>query len=575
MINTTPITSLETSDNNINEVLNDEDKNLLLQSFLNGSIILGTVIFFINLFIAIQKQDLDMGLLSFALFLTLFIITFTKNIHFSIKSISLSSLFIAVGVMSILSSGINANAVIYFFVAILLLGILMPGSWWIAGFIFEGLLISIFGLFIQYGVIQLSSFFVINNTILNWFITITITLFIAIVIVSPLVQYLKKLHQLRLENAKKSEDLTSSNQSLMERVGLLETESDVQRSKQIAARRVIREITSQTNLQNMLDEVVELICTQFGFSFAGIYATDDRNEFAVLRSASGQVGKQLLEQGHKLRIRTEGIVGYVVARGDTRIALDVDADSVHSKNPLLPETRSEIGIPLKTTDKIIGALDIQSNKESAFSQDEVDLLQGIADQLAVMISKTMVINSLQYEVGELKFGLGESVKGVWRTHLQGSRKNLAFKYVDDTLVTDNGLLALEASNDSITSSTIVNNGEQSLLTVPIRLRDQLLGVINLNYSGKKIPPRLVNLVNTATDRLAVALENARLLETIQERANREHTVAEISSKVRSAQSVESILQTAVRELGKTLGVGEVSIQLKTATNTEQELSVED
>jgi len=86
---------------------------------------------------------------------------------------------------------------------------------------------------------------------------------------------------------------------------------------------------------------------------------------------------------------------------------------------------------------------------------------------------------------------------------------------------------------------------------------------------------LVNLVNTATDRLAVALENARLLETIQERADREHTVAEISSKVRSAQSVESILQTAVMELSKTLGVSEVSIQLKTLANTEQEMSVEE
>jgi hypothetical protein len=175
----------------------------------------------------------------------------------------------------------------------------------------------------------------------------------------------------------------------------------------------------------------------------------------------------------------------------------------------------------------------------------------------------------------LRTGLGESVKGVWRTHLQGSRKNLGYVYKNNMLMESNDLPSLEAENVSQQTTTVNYSENRSELIVPIRLRDQVLGIINLNYNGKKIPSRLVNLVNTATDRLAVALENARLLETIQERADREHTVAEISSKVRSAQSMESILQTAVMELSKTLGVSEVSIQLKTMVNTEQETSVEE
>ncbi len=553
----------------------DENKNILLQNFLNGALILGTVIFFINLFIAIQKNDLMMGVLTSALFIVMFIVTFTKNIRFSIRSIVLSNLFIAVGIMSILSTGINANAVLYFFVAILLLGVLLPGSWWIAGFIFEGVIISVFGLFIQYGIIQLNSFFVINNTIVNWFITITITLFIAIVITSPLVQYLKKLNSQKLQNEKTTEDLNTSNETLNLRIASLESEADIQRSKQIAARQLIREITQQTNLQKMMDDLVELFCTQFGYNFAGIYISDERNEYAILRAASGQIGKQLITQGHQLKIRDEGIVGYVIAHGETRLALDVEVDSVHIKNPLLPETRSEVGIPIRTSVKTIGAIDIQSNRESAFTQDEIDILQGIADQLAITISKTLQIDLLENEVLELRTGLGESVKGVWRTHLQGSRKNLGYVYKNNILTENNELPSLESANSSLETATVTYSEDRSELIVPIRLRDQVIGVINLNYSGKKIPSRLINLVNTATDRLAVALENARLLETIQERADREHTVAEISSKVRSAQSMESILQTAVMELSKTLGVSEVSIQLKTISNTEQELSVEE
>ena len=154
--------------------------------------------------------------------------------------------------------------------------------------------------------------------------------------------------------------------------------------------------------------------------------------------------------------------------------------------------------------------------------------------------------------------------------MQGSKKTLAYRFANNQLLEDESLPLLDSGNSQKLKPSVDTTGEGSVLTVPIKLREQLLGVIKLNYTGKKIPPKLVNLVTTATERLSVALENARLLETIQERADREHKVGEISSKVRSAQTVESILQTAAAELGKTLGVNEVSIQLKTIANTEQE-----
>jgi GAF domain-containing protein len=560
------------SKQNTNPFFSDQDdlKVALLQNYLSGSIILGTVIFFINLFMAIQRNDLALGGLTFLLFLVLFVITFTRSIHYSIKSILLASLYIAVGVMSIISTGINANSVIYFFTAILLLGLLLPGYWWVFGLVFEGLLISVFGLFIQYGLIQLNTFFSLNNSLLNWFTTITISLFLSFVIVSPLTQYLSKLHKREIETKNNSLGLLEKNQALSERIDLLEIESDKQRSKQIAARQITREITQQSDLQKILDGLVELVCTQLGFTYAGVFLADERNEYAVLQAANGAAGRQLIEQGHRLRIREEGIVGYVIARGETRLALDVDIDSVHFKNPLLPDTRSEIGIPLKTVNKVFGALDVQSDKESAFSQEDIEVLQSIADQLAVMISKTIQISSLEGEISDLKTGLGENVRGIWRTHLQGSKKNLAFRYSNEQLQIEDSTPLLEADNAAPQTISVEKGDQGSVLRVPIRLRDQILGVINLRYNGKKVPPRMINLVTTATDRLAVALENARLLETIEERADREHTVSEISSRVRSAQTIESILKTAVTELGKTLGVNEVSIQLKTTANTEQE-----
>jgi GAF domain-containing protein len=555
---------------NSSQELPDDFKTTLLQNYMSGSIILGTAVFFINLFIALQQKDLVLGALTAILFLVLFIITFTKSIRFSIRSILLSILYISAGVISIISTGINANAVLYFFISILLLGVLVSGPWWIVGLIFEGVMISVIGLFNQLGIIKLNSFFSSSNSLLNWFTTITITLFIAFVIVAPLVQFLRKLQNQKNEIEKRTTEFIDTNSALSRKVDTLESESDKQRSKLIAVRQITRDITQQTNLQKMLTDATNQICNQFGFTYAAIFLADDRNEFADLVAGSGQVGKQMVEQGHKLRIREEGIVGYVVARGETRLALDVGVDSMHKLNPLLPDTRSEIGIPLKTANNVLGALDIQSDKDSAFSQDDVELLQSLADQLSVMVAKTRQITSLESQINDLQASIGESVRGVWHSHLQGSRKNLSYKFSDNRLSDANSVPLLESNNSTNQSYTIETVEDESILTVPIKLRDQVLGVIQLKYKGKKVPPRLVNLVNTATDRLSVAIENARLLETIQERAEREHKVGEISSKVRSAQTVESILQTAVTELGKSLGINEVSIQLKTTANTEQE-----
>jgi GAF domain-containing protein len=559
----------------------DELKTILLQNYLSGSIILGTVVFFISLFISIQKQDYVTAIFVTMLFLILFIITFVRRINTYIRSVTLAFLYIGTGVLSILSTGINSNAILYFFTSILLLGILLRGLWWVAGLALEGILIAAIGLFIQFNWIQLDTLFRTSNSIVNWFTTITMTLFIAFVVVSPLAHYISALRSQNAILDAEKENQDTNNMNLNERISDLETEVDKRRSKMLAARQISREITQQNSLQDLLNDSVDLICTQFEFYYAAIFLSDERNEFAILKAASGEAGKQLISQGHKLRIREEGIVGYVVARGETRLALDVGEDSVHFKNPLLPGTRSEVGIPLKIGTRIIGALDVQSDKETAFTEEDIDILQSVADQLASAIDKSIYINELESQIKELLIGSGESTRGVWRAHLYGSRRNLSFIYRDDQLTSEVSTPLLgdisESTVESYTSEDQVgeSNPIETVYSLPIKLRNQVLGMIKVRYNGKKMPVRMVNLVNIASDRLAIALENARLLENIQERAEREHTVGEISTKVRSSQTIEAIMQTAVSELGKTLGVNEVSIQLKTADNTEQAKSVEE
>jgi len=164
-------------------------------------------------------------------------------------------------------------------------------------------------------------------------------------------------------------------------------EETEKRAAQLAASaEVARSATAILDVDLLLDEAVKLISEQFGFYHAGVFLVDDQNEYAILKAASSKGGKRMLERSHRLKVGKVGIVGYVAATGESRIALDVGKDAIHFVNPDLPDTRSEMGLPLKARERVIGVLDVQSTKESAFSEEDVAVLQLLTDQLATAIA---------------------------------------------------------------------------------------------------------------------------------------------------------------------------------------------
>lgn len=172
-------------------------------------------------------------------------------------------------------------------------------------------------------------------------------------------------------------------------------ESRVQeRTRQIqTASEVARDAVAIRELNTLLDQVVHLISERFGFYHTGVFLTDRTGEYTVLRAASSEGGKKMQREGHQLAVGKMGIVGYVTGTGNPRIALDVGTDAYHLTNPNLPETRSEIALPLRSGAAIIGALDVQSKDPNAFSEDDLFVLQTMADQLAVAIENARLIES--------------------------------------------------------------------------------------------------------------------------------------------------------------------------------------
>ena len=152
-----------------------------------------------------------------------------------------------------------------------------------------------------------------------------------------------------------------------------------------AAARVSRDIASILDLPTLLNRTVDAICDEFGFYYAGIFLVDDSGQSAVLRSGRGDAGRAMLEEEHHLMIGGNSMVGNVIKSRAGHIALDVETESVHFKNPHLPKTHSEMALPLIVGDELIGALTVQSEKEAAFTESDMSALQTMADQLAVAI----------------------------------------------------------------------------------------------------------------------------------------------------------------------------------------------
>ena len=143
----------------------------------------------------------------------------------------------------------------------------------------------------------------------------------------------------------------------------------------------------------LINHSVNLIRDAFDFYYVGLFLIKDN--WAVLRAGTGEAGRIQLENEHKLEIGGDSMIGWSVANAQARIALDVGQEAVFFENPVLPDTRSEMALPLISRDKVIGALTVQSVEPAAFLPEDVTLLQTMADQLANAIQNARFFEAVR------------------------------------------------------------------------------------------------------------------------------------------------------------------------------------
>jgi len=379
------------------------------------------------------------------------------------------------------------------------------------------------------------------------------------------------------------------------------------------AAEIARDISGSLNLDELLIKAVNFICERFAFYHASIFLLDLPREFAVIREATGEAGAQMKRAGHKIGIGSKSIVGFVTSRGESLVVNDTSKDATHYANPLLPDTRSEAAIPLKVGERILGALDVQSTKPFAFSDDNLRSLQILADQLAIAVVNTELFAETQEHLSQHRLlhhitttaSSGTTLEEAMEIAVNGLQVTLGGDRVTILLADrEKKFLAVKASTgyaEDVTSLQIpigsgitgwaaghrrplrvrdvsedsryiqVSGNTRSELAIPLIYRNELLGI--LNVESEKLNAYTQNdeeMLGTLGGSLAAIIANARLFEQIRLQAERERVIYEVSSKIRRSTDIQSILMTAASEITRVTGARYANIRVNPINEPDQE-----
>lgn len=498
-----------------------------LESVLRGSCLLGLVAIFVYLF---TPSTVVFKLLAVLAYAILVLVTWFTSLPYFIRAgVFLLLLFVA-GFSSLLDYGI-ADAALLFLGFIVMTGLLFSPRTSI--YIYYAIGITLMSL-LFFGLPGSS----LTDSAKSIGILAVVSIIVAIGLRTSQDEFAKTQEDARQMLATLRGEHSTLEQRVEERtIGLAQKTERLRATSYIA-----RKTAEVQDLATLLDTVARLVTDQFGFYHTGIFLINETGDQAVLQAASSEGGQRMVERGHSLSVGTQGIVGHVAAQKKPRIALDVGADAIFFNNPDLPMTRSELALPLLVRGKVVGVLDIQSDKPQAFDVEDIDVLQTLSDQIAIAIENARLMDETQAAILQLEALTSVRTREAWSQKLR--ERSRVFTY------TPLGLRAEKLST---------HNNDKAI-TAPIMLRGQKIGTISIARKGDATWSKLdKDLVEEVANQVGLAVDNIRLLEEATERAKQEQMVGKLAARFSQSLDLDTLLQTAARELGQLPNISEVSV----------------
>ena len=334
-----------------------------------------------------------------------------------------------------------------------------------------------------------------------------------------------------------SELINDLEQRVAERTADIERKSDQLR----AAAFIARQTAEVHDLASLLDIVVRLVSDQFGFYHTGIFLISEAGDEAILQAASSEGGLRMIESGHSISVGSLGTIGSVLLQKRSRIFFDIGQDAVLFNNADLPMTRSEAVIPLVVRHKVLGVLDIHSDKPQAFGPDDIEVLETLADQVAVAIENARLLDESQAAVMQLEALTADRTREAWSQEVK--KKNRVFTYTP---------LGLRADKSALKENNAIHTS--------ITLRGNKIGDISISRKEDAAWSKVdEELIFDVANQIGLAIDNIRLLEDATQRAKQEQTIGRLATRFGQSLDIDTLLQTAARELGQLPEVEEATV----------------
>jgi len=292
---------------------------------------------------------------------------------------------------------------------------------------------------------------------------------------------------------------------LREFIGTLETRvAERTRNLELAAE-VGRSVSQVRDLDVMLREAVEIIRSRFNLYYAQVYLANPTQTTLTLRSGTGTVGAELTARGHSLPINSASINGRAAVEKRPVVISDTAASPSFHPNALLPDTRSEMAVPLIINDRVVGVLDMQSDRAGALNQEILPAFEALAGQLAVAVQNANLLEEAEQARAEVEKQAARLVHAQWQDYLDAIHKpeQIGFAYEQNRITP---LSETEAAQPLPSDSS---------LSAPIAVGGETLGSLAAELNEQSKNPQARELINAVARQVARQVENLRLLENAE------------------------------------------------------------
>ena len=359
-----------------------------------------------------------------------------------------------------------------------------------------------------------------------------------------------------------SDQLRDNTKVLEERVHSRTRELERETNRLRLTAQIAREAASVKDSESLLQRSASLIHERFDLYYTGIFLLDQKREYVILTTSPTKAGQQMIAENYKLLIGEQDIVAQVAAKGEPVATVEAGL----FLNPLLPDTRSEMALPLKVENNIIGVLDVHRDQPQAFNEEDMAIMQVLADQIATAVERIRLLQEVEKNLKDLENAYGQFTRDNWNK-LSGGTAAGKMGYRFDNIRLEPITKYPDIAEEAFKTGTIISsNGshmeanKEKTVAIPIKLREQTIGVISVKLK-EGYDSNTISIIESAIERLASAMESARLYEEARMRADRELSISRVTTAISASTEYEQILQTTVREIGNILSDTEVAIQI--------------